>query len=494
MRRVRRLLTVAPAVLTVLAVAACGSSVTRGAGSSPVASALSYFPSASPLVATIATDPHGASARQLRSAQSRVPAIGLAKTALFNELAKTGVDYNRDVRPLFGNPMAIGVASTTLTGQHPPFLLAWQTRDRVALKRLVAKLPGLTPDGTADGATISTVHGLGALAVDGSRVLLSDRPAEIRAALDRHAAGSGFSAAQYAHDTGGVATGGAVTIVGNLTDTLAQPRAAQARKVPWVAALRGYGATVSATGTRVSVRFHLDTTGRALTAAQLPIAAGPAAPGLAGVLPVAAGLRDPAQLWQFVIAAERAISPGSYAALVREERRARAYDGFDVERFVAMLSGDLQLTSDGHTTIACVPLSDPAVARAMFTRLMRRPPPTGPHGSGAPAHITSLGGGLYRVRESGSGSVVVGVLGNQFVVGRASPAEVRAYARTRSTAAAGPTGALAFRVDVANLVKLSETHRTSSTERAVLAMLGDVTGSVDGSTSGLTGIAELAIR
>ena len=111
MRRVISLL------LTVFAgggLAACGSS--SSGSSSPVASELSYLPSGSPFVMTVVTDPNSPAVTNAQALVRRFPVANLGESALFSKLQQQGINYDADIRPLFGNPIAFSLASSTVHG------------------------------------------------------------------------------------------------------------------------------------------------------------------------------------------------------------------------------------------------------------------------------------------------------------------------------------------------------------------------------------------
>jgi hypothetical protein len=246
-------------------------------------------------------------------------------------------------------------------------------------------------------------------------------------------------------------------MMGSLAASLSTPGARNARHVPWVAAITGYGAAVSATQTSLGIQFHVDTSGRTLTSADLPLATGAAAPGLAGILPTLVGLRDPAQIWSFGVNAVRAAQPSSYAKLRAHEAKIRRGTGVDVEALMSKLTGDLDVTSDAHTTVARVQVSDPAAVSSMIARLMRNPTVGGAlFRRGTTAH--PLGHGLYRLRGP-STTLTLGVVGDHLLLGRATPAELRSYASTPAAAISGASGAMSFKVALTDLLHLTSSAR-----------------------------------
>ncbi|MGH2891228.1 MAG: hypothetical protein ACRDNJ_16550, partial [Solirubrobacteraceae bacterium] len=303
------------AALAALAIAACGGA--GASGSSPSTQALSYFPASSPLVMTIATDPHSQAIKQTMALEHRFPAYTAVATALFAEMSRMGIDYNKDVRPLFGNPVALGAAGASgLSGNGAKhFLVAWVTKSASDLAQLIGKLHHIHSVGSHDGAKLYS-NGSSIAAVDGPTVLVSGSVTDIDAALDRHAHGSGLTSADVARETTGIPSGGLITVFGNLTGALSSSQSATARKVPWVAAIRGYGVSIDAAHSGLHLSYHIDTGGRSLSVSQLPIASGTTSPGLAGSMPIQASLRDPGQTINFILSAIQATNPAEYQKLI----------------------------------------------------------------------------------------------------------------------------------------------------------------------------------
>ena len=469
------------AVVTAVGVAACGGS--GHAGSASLQSALSYFPQTSPVVATVDTKLYGPSARALTSAASGGTSATLVKAAVFSELAKLGIDYDRDLKPLFGQPIVVGDGGVTVRGTATPLLVAWQTESATALTHLLHDLHGVTRAGTHDGATMYALGSI-ALATRGPLLLVSNSAATITTALDRHRAGVGFSAAEYAQDTRGLPSG-LISVVGDLQTALDTPTATQARKIPWVAAIKGYGVSLSSTSHHVALRFRLDTSGRPLSAADLPIASGSQAPGLAGSLPIDAALRDPGQVFAFILGATRSTGTGAFATLVRQEHAFQARTGVNIESFLRSLTGTLQLTSDGHTTIACLPTS--AANAATFAKLIAHP---AGHDSSRP-----LGNGFYAIREPSGTTFTAGVVGDEIVIGRrATVAQEQAYAHTASSASSSAGGgALDARVALGTLIRENLHAGANPLLGKLLSSIGDLTASAQASPQALTGTISVQV-
>jgi hypothetical protein len=489
MASVRRLTLIVVAAVSALAVAACGSSSTSGgsgaAAPAPLTAALSYFPSGTPLVATIVTDPHSSA---FKGVEANTPDATLLKAGFFQEIAKLGINYNQDVKPLFGNPIALGIGTADVTAGSTPFLAAWQTNSATALKRLVSKLKTFKVTGHHDGATEYTDEGTGVVAVTGATVLISNDSGTIDSALDRHAANSGFSTTEYAQDTSGLPANSPVSLVGDLSQVLSLPTAAQALKIPWVAAIKGYGVTVDSDQKGATLHFRIDTTGRALRPDELPLASGTTSPGLAGDMPIQVGIHDPAQIWKFILTAAKTASPHDYESILKGEAKAKR-DGVDIAQVANSLTGNLEVESDTKTTLARVPVSGDDTAS--IDKVLQNPDAGDKVKT---ARSQSLGGGLYLIQDSTDPShpVIAGVVDNQLLVGvAATAAEVRAYAKAPTTQAAG-SGAIAFKVNVGDLIKLAYTKQANPILQQLQTKLGDLTGSVQSSASALTGVATLS--
>ncbi|HEX3976723.1 MAG TPA: hypothetical protein VHW96_10690 [Solirubrobacteraceae bacterium] len=472
--------------LAVTALAACGSSKPGSGGAAgPAVQALSYFPTTSPFVLTAATNPKAAAVKQL---QHESPSYAVAATALFAQLSKLGIDYNADVRPLFGNPVVAGVVSTSgFTGgsSDTDFLVVWVTKSAAKLSSLIGKLH-LTRSGTHDGATLYSAGHAG-LAISGATLFLARSPAVLDAALDRHAGHQGFDADAYAKATAGVPAGGLVTAFGDLTPVLSAPDAAKARQVPWVGAITGYSASMNATQNAVKVTYHIATAGKPLSVSQLPIASGTSSPEIAGTLPVGLGIRDPAQIIAFVADAIQTTQPAKWAKYRQQAAALQKRSGVDITSVEKMLTGQLNLESDTHTTIARAQVSDPSAMQADLAKMVKART-----GKGT-ARVTPLGGGLYEVR-SGTTDATVGVIDGQLVVGKATPAQLRAFAAAPASNASTGTGAVTFRVALPDLLRVALKAPPSPLASQLLGMLGVITGSAEASTDGLTGTVSIPVK
>lgn len=473
-----------------LVIAGCGGSSSSPSASTVRSTELSYFPSGSPFVMSVATNPNSPALKQSQSLLGRFPLATFGESALIAKLRQYGLDYQGDVRPLFGNPIMLGAAGPTLSGAgRNAFLAVWVTKDAGKLSGLLKKLPGLRSSGSHDGATLYEAGSGTKLAVDGATALIGGSAAEVSAALDRHAHGSGISSTAFSAAFAGLPQDGLVQIFGNLSGVLSAPSAAKARQIPWVAALRGYAASISAGSSGLTFKYRLDTSGGALTASQLPLTPGTAAPSLAGSLPITVAVKDPAQIVSFAEDAERLSSPASYAGFLKRQGAVKAKTGVDLNSLLKLLTGDLILASDTHTTMGRAGVSDPAAAATALAKLATSPRSVLSKATG----VSRLGGGFYLLKEPRQ-KITIGVTGGQLVAGKASVAELTAFAAAPTSPAGGAQGSVAFRIGLSQLLHIALKKAPPQIVQTILDQLGDISGWTATSTSALTGSATLGFK
>ncbi|MDQ6774784.1 MAG: hypothetical protein M3071_00885 [Actinomycetota bacterium] len=454
----------------------------------PLASELSYFPTRSPFVATVATYPRGAAVQNVEALLGAFPLAKLAISALESTLSSAGVNYQRDVEPLYGNPIVLSAlrlsSASSLRGST--FLAVRITKSAAKLAALVKGIHGLTAGGTVDGATLYRA-GPAALAVDGATAVLGSSPAEVSAALNRHAHGGGLTAADYAKAMGSLPRNTLAQAFGSVAGAVSS---SQAHRIPWVAAIRGYAVSLSATSTGITAQLRLDTSGAPLTTSELPITPGSAAPLLAGTLPIAVGVRDPARTIAFIEAALRSVDPAAYARFIRREIASRRKTGYDLNAFVGMLTGNLIVESDTRTTMVRADVSNRASAArqlARFPELARYIFPTA-------KSVTRQPGGFYGVKEARGKSFELGLVGSEFVAGMATPAQLRAFATAPATPVPNAQGSVAFRISLLELLQLGLGKPPNPLLAPILTGLSDITGSVSATPSALSGQLGLGVK
>jgi hypothetical protein len=270
---------------------------------------------------------------------------------------------------------------------------------------------------------------------------------------------------------------------------LSNPKAATARKIPWVAALHSYAASISPAPTGAGFQFKVNTGGQHLSASQLPLASGAAPPSFAGSAPIVFALRDPGQAVSFAESAEQATDPAKYAKFLKRQATLQHKTGVNLTTLFKLFTGDLIIDSNTRQTIGRVQLSDPAAAKSALAKLASHPDDV----FTTPTTVTREGGGFYALKERPK-AVSVGIVGDQLVAGQASPSQLRAFATAPTQPATGAVGALAFRIALADVVRLESKRAPSAIESQVLKLLGDFTGSSEATPSGLSGSATVTVN
>ena len=162
-------------VLGAIVLAGCGSS--SSGSSSPLNAELSYLPSGSPFVLTLETDPGGAAIKGVNALAGRFSFASLGVAALKQKLQQSGINYDADLHPLFGNPVALAVTGPKVSGvSGTDALVVWVTKDAGKLKSLVTKtVPGRASDRDARWRhAVSGQAASGAFALDGATLIAAN--------------------------------------------------------------------------------------------------------------------------------------------------------------------------------------------------------------------------------------------------------------------------------------------------------------------------------
>ena len=483
------------AVLLAVALAACGASsgparstAAGGTVSSAEATELSYIAPGAPFIAAIATSGKsllsGTSSGLLNSNPSAASFLAL----LNGRLGQLGLSYAHDIKPLFGNPVMLAIGTPAAGTKQPTVLAVWETASQAALTKLVGKLPFLQSSATIAGAKVYPLGSRAALAIDGPTILISQNSQQLQLALERHGQHAGFSTSEYSRLAGTLGANRRVTFVGDLASILSTPKVATARRVPWVAALRGYGVVVSGSSSQVSFNFRIDTGGAPLTADDLPLAPSAGTPQLAGQMPITVGFSDPAHTWKFIETAAQLTGAKGFAKFLSRQATVKAKTGANLDDLVSQFTGAAIIGSDTVTTIGRVQVADGQKAASTLAALAKDPSDA----LQAVASAHALGSGLYQVTQQHGKPLILGVIGNEFVIGAGSLAAIRSFATAPATAAPG-SGSLAFRISLPQLLQM-KLHTSSPIASLLLGRLGDITGGASNTTSAMTGAATLALK
>src|SRR5436305_8581405 len=116
-----------PLALAAVALLAAGCGSTKSASSNGLDTALSYVPKGAPLVVAVDTDPNGAQWQQVDHLIGKFPGGGQVKEQFKSAFgARSGVDWDRDVKPLLGNDLVVALTAVPQHATPAPYVLAWK--------------------------------------------------------------------------------------------------------------------------------------------------------------------------------------------------------------------------------------------------------------------------------------------------------------------------------------------------------------------------------
>jgi hypothetical protein len=331
--------------------------------------------------------------------------------------------------------------------------------------------------------------------VDGT-VVAAGTPEDLDAALKRAGGDDHLTEEGFNSSLGAANKDALVRVTGNIQALVGStPDAAAARKVKWVSALRTFGATVSADPDGIAYAFDVKTDAGSLTEKDLPLAAGSeAVPVVRRAGEIGFGVRNPAQLYTFGLAAARITDPAGYAKFVRQKAKASKQLGVNIDRDVfGQLTGhtDFSVALDGKFAVRA-DLRDPAAMEATLKRI------AGGYkklAKGKPVTITAPknGEGYYRL-ASVDKNYVFGVVGKSFVVAT-DAARAAQFAGQSPSTVSGAKGAFVLASDARALANAAAAQRGQGVAaQLITGSLGDLIGWVDAETSGLTGSFKLFIK
>src|SRR3954465_12171386 len=273
------------------------------------------------------------------------------------------------------------------------------------------------------------------------------------------------------------------------------PRTAKARNIKWLSALRTFALTLRAQSDGIEYAFKFDTDPAGLTEKDLPLASGSAAPPvLKRAGEVGFGLRDPAQIVSFAQQAASVVNPTGYGKYVHDQVKLSKQLGVDVDRdLIGQLTGNasVSVAIDGKAALRA-DLRDPAAAAATIKKV-------GPRlvsiaGRRGKRVTLSSAGNLYVLTQPNGKKVVFGVIGNSFVLANdaARAAQIGAESPSAVSGAKGPLVVYSAARALANAIAAKRGQGVAA--QIVTGALGDLTGSVQTETSGITGEVKLQIK
>jgi hypothetical protein len=347
-----RLLAITALVLTFTG---CDGGDGKG-GPDTTAVALSFVPANAPLVVVASTDFEHGQGAVARDLSGRLP----GSVALLESLAtRLGLDQTRDVRPLLGHDIVLSIPDRAAAAGHH-LLGDTVAGDPAGVRAAVAAHVGSgswIAQGRYRGAALYRIvvknvpKKSATVAVRGSVILISDNAPVVRRALDLGAQGGGLQPAALRERLGDLPVDALVRVVGDARPLLsahaARGHMAAVRALPWITALRRFAGTVRLDSQGIHARFRLDTAGRKLADADVPLATGPASPAPAGSAPLVAGLRNAAHTLAFAEQVGRALKPDAFQGLDAAKPLLRLLTGVDLDDdVIGQFTGTTTLLSD----------------------------------------------------------------------------------------------------------------------------------------------------
>lgn len=491
------------AAVLVLAVHGGGTPAPTGA----LDDALGYFPSDAPLVAVVDTNLEGEQARAAGRLLGRFPGSPAIVAGLTSRLQFPGVRFDRDIRPLLGHPLVVGLerAPTRVSQLRSGVVIAIRVDKPVKVKQLLLRQPALLPKRGVAGRRVfaNRFGGKFAAAIDGHIFLAAGGADALNEALEARRSPDRLREKTFASRTAPLPPGAAVRVSADLHALIAaMPVLRGALEVRWVAALRRAAVTLAAGSGGVQLRFRAATDPSQITAADLPLSPTAGRPPLIGKAgEIAVGVRGPGRLVTFAAALARGIAPQRYARIARILMPLAAH-GVDLRRNLAGALGSAATVAYepvNRTWAVRIALRDPAAVAATLAKIANALPDLASAAgvSGVGLATPDQGENFYALARPGGATVVFGVVGRSLVIANRAP-RAAALASEGTHTAPAPPGALMFDADAQTIAARVLAKRLSGFEAlaAPLAVraLGDLTGSVAVNALGIHGEATLTVK
>lgn len=494
----RRLLSLL-ALVAALAAAGCGSS------KSPLDEGLGFLPKDAPFAVSISTDTSSGQYQSANKILKKFPFGDQALSSLKRRLGRGGVNFDRDVKPILGNPFVVGAPTPqALQGSsRNQFVAALKAKDSSKLDELIKK--DAKEVGDKNGFKVYEDKSGDRFARKDDVVVFAGSTKLLDGALAQREAGNRLTEGDFDQGLKGLPRDAVVRVYGDAERLLkANPRSAQARKVKWVDSLRKFGLTTSIKDNAIDIGFNLQTDTARLSDADLPLAPGDQAPQVVKAPgEISFALRNAAQIEKFAEAASQTVNPAGYGRFQQGKSQIQRQLGIDVNRdIVDQLTGDVAAT----VTVAGkygmrAQLKDPAAFRATLKKVAPLLPRIAKSSGRGAVGLAKpkRGQDFYALAQANGKSVVFGVVENAFVLAN-EPAIAGRMAAAAPTPVPGAQGSVVLSSDAQKLAgaiigRLSPRLGSSPALGGVFtAPLGELSGSLKSSTAGLSGKLTLTFK
>jgi hypothetical protein len=480
-----------------IAVAGCGS---KQHAAAPTTGALAYVPRDAALVVVVSTDFARGQGAEARTLLDRFPGSPVVVAQLEGMLQFGGLSYRRDLAPLLGHEVVLAAPGGARPRRpHERLIAAMATRSAARLRAVVADRAAagvLHTRGTYRGASLYEGPRHAAIAVKGADLLASLDMAQLRSALDTHARAVGLTPADLAARLGPLPHDALVRVIGDAKALLADPHLAAARRVPWVAALGRFAATLRADTNGVHGRLRAQTDATDLAETDVPLATGPQPPAPVGEAPVVAGVRGAGQIAQFAQHVAAALIPKYFApfAAAKRELLRRAGIDLDADIFGQLTKTTTVLSDLRHVTLRG-DVRDPEAMRRTLDRLVPILPQLLASAGVPGATVEKRTPGQYAVQLNGETVADYGLAGGTLVATTEPGGDLGpGTSTTPSDRMPDAPGAFAARIEGGTLGDLViRVLRLPAAARFALGALGDLTASAHAERDHVEARADLTI-
>ncbi len=264
--------------------AGCGGGASGGTDS--LGDSLGYLPDDAPLVAVLSTDLDSDHYAALDDKLDTIGVPGGVEDRLreaVEEETEAGAEplsYEEDVRPLLGEDLVVGVTGAAALASGEGLVAAIEVGDSDKLAALLeSPYFELRRDGEAEGADLyrpeDSDEDSTAVALDDETLVVADSEPTLRDALKRHRGEDKLDSEAFSEAVEGLPEEALLRILASPEQAFsALPELDAAREIPWVGAIRAFGATVSVDDDGLLVDAALKTDPDGLSRRRPPAARG----------------------------------------------------------------------------------------------------------------------------------------------------------------------------------------------------------------------------
>jgi hypothetical protein len=460
-------------LLGLLALAGCGG----GDSGSGLDAGLSVLPKDTPFAVAIDTDVSGDQWKALDKLVGRFPFSGQIKESLRRQLEQSsgGLNFDKDLKPMLGNPLVVGAASAdSITGNSNNIVAAVKVKDKGKLDDLISKTkPQKT--GEASGASLYKETGT-VFAVKDDLVVFANNEAQLKSALSRADGDNHMDESSFNKGLEGLPGSALMRIYADVEALLkSDPGSADARRIKWIAALRQVGATVTAKDDGLDVDFRARTEGD-LSEDDLPIASGDQAPPvIKRPGEIGLGIRDLAHIVHFGENAGQSIDPSGFGDYERAKKTIDKQLGVSLNNdLIAQLNGNVSATvalNGGFGVRA--DLKDPAKFEKTLAKVADVLPSFAKGAGFGTVGLSKPKAGqkFYALAQPNGGAVVFGVVSGKLVVANDAK-RAAAVAAAQPADVPGASGSVTLSADAEQLVNQLLSHYGSQLGLGDLGSLG----------------------